>query len=92
MDIYALKVNVHPHFAPVLRIYNHDMFNSECCAFNQESAGVATGEIEGVAGEGTGRAGGGVDFGWWTSIGKISVFNSLVFFCLGSGAFSFSWT
>jgi hypothetical protein len=39
------------------------------------------------------RMGGvGVDFGWWTSMGRISVFNSLVFFCLGSGAFSFSWT
>jgi hypothetical protein len=37
-------------------------------------------------------AGDGVDFGWWTSMGRISVFSSLVFFCLGSGAFSFSWT
>jgi hypothetical protein len=37
-------------------------------------------------------AGDGVDLGWWTSMGRISVLSSLVFFCLGSGAFSFSWT
>ena len=37
-------------------------------------------------------AGDGVDLGWWTSMGRISVLSSLVFFCLGSGAFSFSCT
>jgi hypothetical protein len=41
---------------------------------------------------GVGRAGDGVVLGAWMSMGRISVFNSLVFFCFGSGAFSFSWT
>jgi hypothetical protein len=37
-------------------------------------------------------AGDGVDLGAWISMGRISVLSSLVFFCFGSGAFSFSWT
>lgn len=55
-------------------------------------AGLTGFDDAAVAAGGVARAGEGVDFGAWISMGRISVLSSLVFFCFGSGAFSFSWT